>query len=332
MFKHKKLIIGIIVDLALIVLFFYSLERFYSPPNEDMIWGVSFSPEYAQYLGLDTKEVFRSVLDDYKFKYLRLTARWDKVESQRGKFDFTDTDYLMNEAAKRGAKVVLAIGQKTPRWPECNVPAWAPGLSDSEYFSELNIFLQAVTEHYKNNPALEVWQVENEPFLAFGATCRALDDTKLQNEIKVVKNIDSVHPVLVTDSGELSLWRNTAKAGDIFGTTVYRVVWSKFTGYTGYDWMPSFYYRLRAQWYGRNPSTAWVAELQAEPWVATQTVNVGNVNEQFKTMNMDRLQKNLEFAKKTGFGRGYLWGVEWWYCLKVHGYSDISDYMVNLKK
>ena len=330
--KHKKIIFGVIVDIFLIFLFFYCWERFYSPPNKDMIWGVSFSPEYTQYLGLDTKEVYRAVLDDYKFKYLRLTARWDDVESERGKFNFTDIDYLVNEAGKRGAKVVLAMGQKTPRWPECNVPTWASTLSDAEYFVELNNYLQAVTEHYKNNSALEVWQVENEPFFAFGEKCRALDGAKLQSEIAAVKNVDATRQVLITDSGELSFWNKTAKAGDLFGTTVYRVIWSPYLGYAAYDWMPSLYYRARAAWYGRDSSNAWVAELQAEPWISTHTMTVNNVSEQFKSMSLDRLQKNLLFAQKTGFSRSYLWGVEWWYWLKVHGYSDISDYMVNLKK
>ncbi len=314
------------------MLFFYSADKFFSPPNENMIWGASFSPEYAQYLGLDMKETYKVILDDYKFKYLRLTARWDVVEAQRGKFDFNQLDYLINEAGKRQAKVVLALGQKTPRWPECNVPAWAQSLNDAEYFSALNNYLQSVAQHYKNNAAVEIWQVENEPFLAFGVACRALDSEKLHSEITAVKNIDSTRPVLITDSGELSFWNKTAQAGDLFGSTVYRVVWAKNLGYVGYDWLPAIYYRWRALWHGRDLAHTFVAELQAEPWMQNSNMTAANIAEQLQSMNLDRLQKNIYFAQKTGFSRSYLWGAEWWYWLELHGDYEISQYIKNLKK
>ncbi len=300
--------------------------------NENIIWGASFSPEYTRYLGLDVKETYKIILDDWKFRYLRLTARWDSIESQKGKFDFTELDYLMSEAGKRNVKVILALGQKTPRWPECNVPDWSEKLSDAEYFSALNNFLTNVTQRYANNPTLEIWQVENEPFLAFGKTCRQLDSAKLQTEITTVKNLDKNHPVLVTDSGELSWWSKTAKAGDLFGTTVYRIVWNKDIGYFAYNWLPASAYRARASWYGRDLKQTYVAELQAEPWVADHTISDNNVDEQFKSMDLDRIKNNMDFAKQTGFSRAYLWGVEWWYWLKVHGYPDVYDYAKNLSK
>ncbi len=300
--------------------------------NEKMILGASFSPEYTRYLGLDTKKTYKVILDDWNFRYLRLTARWDEIEKERGKFDFSELDYLMGEAAKRNVKVVLALGQKTPRWPECNVPVWSEKLSDDEYFLALNNFLKNTTQHFSNHPALEIWQVENEPFLAFGKVCHKLDSVKLKTEIDAVKNLDKNHPVLVTDSGELSMWGKTIKAGDLFGTTIYRIVWNEHLGYFAYNWLPASAYRLRALWHGRDLNQTYVAELQAEPWVANHTISDNNVAEQFKTMNLDRLKKNLYFAKQTGFSRAYLWGIEWWYWLKVHGYPDIYDYAKNLAK
>lgn len=330
--RFTKIFFVILIILVVIVLFFYCAEKIFSRPNKDMILGVSFSPEYTQYLGLDVKETYQVILDKYKFKYLRLTARWDVVEAQKGKYDFSQTDYLIEEAGKRNAKVVLAMGQKTPRWPECNVPAWTKNLPDSKYFSALNNYLKAVTERYKDNPTVEIWQVENEPFLAFGIACRPLTREKLQAEIATVKNIDPSRQILVTDSGELSFWNKTAKAGDLFGSTVYRVVWNPQLGYVGYDWVPAIYYRWRALGHGRDLATTWVAELQAEPWLPQNIVTIENINEQFKSMNLDRLKKNLEFAQKTGFSRAYFWGVEWWYWLELNGDSEIGDYISGLEK
>ena len=336
MYLQKKIKKNILVSLGVISLIVASIWFLYSdlanPKNEKMILGVSFSPVYTRYLGLDVSEVYKVILDDWGFRHVRLTARWDEVELERGKFNFSELDYLMTEAAKRNAKVLLAVGQKTPRWPECNVPDWAAGLSDDEYFAALNNYLKIVAEHYKNNPALETWQVENEAFLDFGTKCRSLDVVKFKTEIKTIKNTDQKHLVLVTDSGELSLWNKTARAGDLFGSTAYRVVWNKTSGYFNYDWLPAVYYRAHALLYGLNLKNVYVSELQAEPWMPDQAISVDNVAEQLKSMNLERLQKQLDFAQRTGFSRSYLWGAEWWYWLKIHGYDGIAEYIKNLPK
>lgn len=300
--------------------------------TQKTIWGVSFSPYYASYLGLDVEETFRVILDEWNFKYLRLTARWDEVEKERGKFDFSQVDYFMDSAAKRNAKVVLAMGQKTPRWPECNIPSWAGELSEQEYLEALNNYLSVTAKYYSKHPALEIWQVENEPFLEFGEKCRKITVDQLQSEIKTTKNSDPDHPILITDSGELSFWIKTLKAGDLFGTTVYRVVWNKLLGYVSYDWVPTSFYRWRAAAQGENPTGVFIAELQAEPWIPDEPITEDTIKTQLDIMGPEQIKKNLDFAEKTDFSRAYLWGAEWWYWLKLHGHPEISEHMKNLDK
>ncbi|MFA6424224.1 MAG: beta-galactosidase [Candidatus Magasanikbacteria bacterium] len=330
--SRKKLFItlGIIFFVAISVLFLYS--DLANPKNEKIIWGASFSPPYTRYLGLDVGETYKYILDDLGFRYLRLTARWDEIESKQGEYNFSELDYLMNEAAKRNAKVILAVGQKTPRWPECNVPEWTVHLSDQEYGDALNNFLKTVAQHYQNHPALETWQVENEPLFKFGEICRSLNAEKLNTEIKAIKNVDSVHPVMITDSGELSFWFNTAKAGDLFGSTAYRVVWNKRGGYFNYDWLPGVFYRAHALLFGLNLNNVFISELQAEPWMPDVPLSVDNIGEQMKSMDLNRVQKQLDFAQRTGFSRAYLWGAEWWYWLEIHGHGEIANYIKNLSK
>ncbi len=336
MYLNKKIQKNILLSFGIFFLIVASICYLYSdlanPKNEKIIWGTSFSPGYTRYLGLDVGEVYKVILDDWKFRYLRLTARWDEVEPERGKFNFTEVDYLMNEAAKRNAKVVLVVGQKTPRWPECNVPDWTKNLSDDEYHAALNNYLKIAAERYKNNLALETWQVENEAFLAFGNKCHPLNIAKLKTEISTIKSIDPNHLVIITDSGELSFWNKTARAADLFGSTAYRVVWNKRSGYFNYDWLPAVFYRLHALLYGLNLNNVYVSELQAEPWMPDYPITVNNVSEQLKSMNLDRLQKQLDFAQRTGFSRAYLWGAEWWYWLKINGYSGLFDYIKYLPK
>ena len=330
-FRSKKFMIPLIVVLALAAIFALS-HLLFLRRDEAQIYGVSFSEEYAGYLELNPREVFRAILDDWGFRHLRLSAQWDAIEKQRGVYDFSSLDWQMDEAAKRGAKVILVVGQKIPRWPECHPPKWAAALSDEEYFSRLDDLAVAVVDRYKNHPALEMWQVENEPFLPFGV-CRAQDSQRLAEEVSLVRRLDPTRKILVTDSGEMSTWQRTARVGDYFGTTLYRVVWSKTFGYFNYDWLPPAFYRLKLWLAGRDAKAAFVAELQAEPWVPNHDIKTLEISEQYKSMSPDRFNKNIDYSRRVGFPRAYLWGAEWWYWMeKKQGIADFANFAKSLKK
>lgn len=300
--------------------------------EKNMIYGASFNAEYAAYLGLNPRETFIKILNEWNFRHIRLAAQWDLIEKRKGEYDWSELDWMMDFAAKRNAKAVLVIGHKTPRWPECHAPKWAAGLPPDKYRSALNVFMKVAVEHYKNHPALEVWQVENEPFLPFGE-CKILSGQELEEEISLVKQTDPSHSIMITDSGELSSWRRTARQADLFGTTLYRIVWNKKLGYISYDWLiPAVVYKAKLWLNGRDPATAYITELQAEPWIPDKKLEDTPLDEQFKSMSLKRLKKNIIFATKTGMSRAYLWGAEWWYWLEKRDSRDISDYIKALKK
>jgi hypothetical protein len=328
----KKLKITIFVILVL-VLIWIGVDRIVarSAAKQPVIYGVSFQPDYADYLTGNYQDVFKTVLDDWGFRYIRLSARWSEVEGEKDKFDFTRLDWLMGEAQKRDAKILLAIGQKTPRWPECHAPEWTKSLNDEEYFSSLEKYIKAVVEHYKNNSALEIWQVENEPFLPFGESCRKLSSKKFKEEISWVRVEDGSHKILTADSGELSTWFRTAQAADYFGTTLYQMVWNQYIGYWSYDWLPASFYRLKLWVNGRVPKDTFVVELQAEPWLPDNAIENVPIEEQNKSMNLKRLQSNLQYARRLGFSRDYLWGAEWWYWLQKQGLNEIPEFIKNLE-
>ncbi len=320
---------NIILIAILIAAAWIYLVKFYGFKNNRMIYGVSFNTEYASYLGLDVKESFNKILDEWQFKYIRLSAQWDLIEKKPGQYDWNDLDWMMNEAGKRNVKVILALGNKTPRWPECHFPKW---IDASNHQPDLLNFITTVVAHYKNHPALEIWQVENEPFLNFG-DCRPISSQELKEELALVKKLDPFHPTMVTDSGELSLWSRTAKQADIFGSTLYRVVWNKTFGYWSYDWiLPAFTYTAKLWFNGRDVNTAYITELQAEPWIPDAKLAETPLAEQFKSMSLKRLKSNVEFAARTGMPRAYLWGAEWWLWLEGKGNTDFSDYIKQLKK
>jgi len=132
----------------------------------------------------------------------------------------------------------------------------------------------------------------------------------------LVKSLDLNRPIITSDSGEFSLWINTAKLGDIVGTTLHRKVWFKeLKMYISYPFRPVYYWR-KAQIIKKlfNKEVICI-ELQAEPWCPNLICDC-SLEEQRKTMNLERFQKNVEFAKSTGLDTFYLWGTEWWYWLK----------------
>jgi hypothetical protein len=241
------------------------------------------------------------------------------VEKERGQFDMVALDWQMNEADKRGVKVVLVIGQKVPRWPECHIPDWAGQLTDNKYQIAVEGYIKFVVDKYKKHSALEIWQVENEPFINFVfGECKKFDKNLIAKEIALVKSLDLEHKILVTDSGELSTWRQASSAGDIFGTTIYRVVMSPNGWYWHYDWLPAGFYKLKALFWGKSGDNFMVAELQAEPWFGTGLYQVDvPIKEQEKSLNITQLKKNLDYTERIGVSRAYLWGVEWWYWMKT---------------
>jgi len=310
--KWLVMIVAILIVIALLFLGYINLPVKESTGPVEL--GVTFSDSYARDLGLNWKETFIAMLDDLRIKKIRIPVYWSNVEKEEGKFDFADLDWQLQEAAKRNAEIVLVVGQKVPRWPECFIPSWA-AVSDQKRKEALVKFVGAVVEKYKNEKVIKYWQVENEPFLGFGI-CPAIDPSLVDREIYQVRSVDSTRKIIVTDSGELSLWLQAAKRADVFGTTMYLDIWSKKFGYYEYPIGPRFFWAKK--WLIKNfaqQEKAIVIELQAEPWLAGWVLSFP-VEEQLQHMNAKMLEENVSFAKKAGFSEVYLWGIEWWFWMK----------------
>lgn len=313
-FKVLAYIFGVI--LGIIIVFFIYINLPVAPAKNKAQIGVTFSLRYAQDIGLDWKETYLAMLDELKIKHIRIPVYWDLVEKNPGEYDFSDIDWQLEEAQKRDAKIILVVGQKVPRWPECYIPQWV-GTEDSVRKERLLLFEETVINRYKeNHPEIAAWQIENEPFLKFGV-CPAIDPFLLDDEISKVKSLNPTRPVIITDSGELSLWIAAAKRADIFGTTMYREVYSEKMGHWRYPIGPNFFKvkQLLIKLFAQQES-AIVVELQGEPWVEGWTVNAP-IETQLASMNAEILADNVEFAKKTGMNEIYVWGVEWWYWMKT---------------
>ena len=283
------------------------------------IFGITFSQSYSEYIGLDWRENYLAMLDDLGVKNLRLVAYWDRIEREPASFDFSDLDWQISGAKKRNVKVILAIGRRTPRWPECHEPSWVKELKTTEEEKRLLMMIRKVIEHYQGEETIVAWQVENEPLLNVFGECPKADRNFLKKEVAFVKSLDS-RSILISDSGELSSWLRTASLSDFFGTTMYRIVWNPWIGYYTHVLPPSYYYYKAkiVRWFLPKVKKIIISELQAEPW-SQQPLQTLPIDRQKEIFNVIKLRENIELAKRTGLSEVYLWGVEWWYWLRLHG-------------
>jgi len=309
----KVLLTFLVVFLLLLGYFFVGVTK----PAKEITWGVNFSQLHAQNLGLDWKETYLALLDDLKVKNIKLISQWDLIEQEKDKYNFEDLDWQVQKAEQTGAKILLVIGIKTGRWPECHIPDWAKNFSKEEQQKEILEIIEEIVSRYRFTKSIDMWQVENESFFPFGE-CPWADKEFLKKEIALVKSLDlQKRPVLISDSGEGSFWIQSARLGDIVGTTMYKKVWfHQLKTYITYPF-PSTFYNRKALYidkiFGKKVI---VVELQAEPWGPKLLYDLP-LAEQQKTMNLEQFKYNIEFAEKTGLDTFYLWGGEWWYWMKV---------------
>ncbi|HLD51093.1 hypothetical protein A3K34_01785 [candidate division WWE3 bacterium RIFOXYC1_FULL_40_10] len=322
-FTHKitKSFIALVVALSLLPMLF--IVVMFPKPADNITYGVNFSSKYAKEIGLDWKKAYIQILDELKVKKLRVVAYWDEIEPKQGLRDFSDVKWQLEEARKRDAKVILAIGRKVPRFPECHEPKWWS--SESEWGTKEDLllaYISAGVTELKQFDNIEVWQVENEPHFPFGL-CDKVPSDLIQREIKVVRSIDN-RPVITQDSGEGGFWVPSYKQADYLGISMYRKVWFDFWGLVSRDRLTYFkypishgYYKIKADLLGIPAKNIIITELQGEPWGSKETTKL-TTSEKNETMSPKDFTDTLEYSRKSGFSQIYVWGAEWWFWEKEH--------------
>lgn len=295
-------------------------------------YGMSFNTQYARELGLDWKEVYEAILTELNVRHLRLAAHWPMVEPIDDVYNFTELDYQIARAEEEGADVILAVGRRLPRWPECHIPQWMEGRSWEEQQTELLEYITVVVNRYKDSPAITYWQIENEPYLEVFAKdhCGEFDETFFEKEVAHFRSLDQTRPFLITDSGNLGTWFGPYEHADAFGTSVYIHFWNPELGQFKTA-LPPWAYRVKESvmrlLYGRKETM--LIELSAEPWLL-EPITQTNIETQYARMDLAKIEDILAYAKETRFQKQYLWGAEWWYYLKLKGHTEIWELGLDL--
>lgn len=316
----QKILIWLLVLIASLVLLAYGISQWYINQNKSkpIHVGVTFIADYARYYDLDPKQTMRALIDDLNIKQFRLVSYWKISEPEPGKYNFDELDWQFKYAEEANAKVSLALGLRQPRWPECHMPGWAEQLSKEQWQIELKEYMEVVIDRYKNSPALESYQLENEFFMDVFGDCPDHSRDRLIDEYNYVKSLDSKHPVIISRSNNAVGLPIGKPRPDVFGISIYKRVWDKniTKRYFEYPFPAWFYGFLAGAGKIATGKDMIIHELQAEPWAPTETKSA-TLEEQNKSLDPERLRKRFEFGEETGMRDMYLWGAEWWYWRKV---------------
>lgn len=294
--------------------------------QEKEVIGISFSQVQSERFGQDWRKNYEAILDDLKPRHIRIATYWDRIEKEPGKYDFSETDWMIEQARAHNTRVTLVVGQKVIRWPECFYPAWLDKNNPGEAAPATTKFIKATAEHYKDNLGLTNWQLENEFFLKVFGECprQNLTHTQLQNEYDVLKSIDGNRPIVLSASNNYGL-PLTGPFGGIYGFSMYKRVWNPQFGYFVYTY-PAAWSWWRAGMINLflNQNIR-IHELQAEAWGPTGNEKL-SYEESTKSMNPRYFDEIISWARATNIKHFDLWGSEWWYDQKTrHGHSEMWE-------
>jgi hypothetical protein len=301
----------------------YGLAQWYihRHADEPLVIGTTFIPDYAESFGLEPHQTLNAIFSDLNIRHIRLVSYWKDIEPEPGKYDFSKLDWQFAMANQYHAKVSLAIGIRQPRWPECHEPDWinVDPKNQNSWEPQLYAYMRAVINHYKDNPALDSYQLENEFFMKVFGDCKDFNRDRLVYEFHMVKKQDPSHPVLISRSNNWVGIPVGAPTPDRFSISVYKRVWDATITHRYFEYpQPAWTYATLAGaeelFSGRDMV---IHELQAEPWPPNgQEIVNTSVSELNKSINAKRLKDRVEFGKGTGMRSLDLWGAEWWYWMK----------------
>jgi hypothetical protein len=300
--------------------------------------GFTFSPKSLD-AGMDEDVALHSLLVRLHPDLVRLPVYWDSVAPDRETLDFTEVDGLLKvisgynaKALRRPVRVILIVGARNIVTPEVHMPSWIDDgveidqLLGSEVYHH---YLEATFERYAASPLLYAWQVENEPLDSTNDTLGniALSTQSVAQEIDVLRNLDAVHPVVITtfNSSHVNLdkaalnrfgWiyeaifgnavghpQQALTLGDALGLDLYVVTPStpldQVSAETRVAWKAQAL-RFWSDRAARENKNVWVTEMQGAPWDATAG---------FTT---DDLLASAHAYRGAGPTVVLLWGVEQW--------------------
>jgi hypothetical protein len=342
---------GAVIALAVLLGQFWLMSRLSWTHREDpanSLIGFNFSCDQAEYLLLETPGgpfvpddrpdraewcagVLTRLLRETGSTAVRISLQWEEIEPVEGQFDFSLTDGLLRAAGAEGATVTLSVGMKAQRHPEFYIPQWAlegtslnPGdvISDDPLLRARALAMAAAAvQHFAASDVVDSWSAENEPYIASHRSehYRLGEDYVAELVATIRANDPERRPVSINHAQHFVMdrrWKQALKDSDVLAQSMYpRRNWDLFTidGIVNImelgPLMPNYAHQAREA-HAANKEF-WVTELQAEPWTDHDIRLFGTENPS-PNLSPAWMAENVNYARKSGADRIYLWGAEWW--------------------
>src|SRR3989339_119993 len=370
----------LIIVLFLLLIIFIS-HAFVSPipsrkvgPDFRPVYGVSYSFEQAGWYGLDPRESYIEMLDEFQFDWVRFPLFWDQAvdrgtEGQRDKetkdieLRVDDLRFAIEEAEERNVKVIIALGAKTPYYPEYH---WPESIASQVKFGEVITAYhpvakeilaidQKVVEELAVYDNIAYWQVENEPLIG-NVNRWKIDASFVKAEVETVRSADPNDRPVILNHAATGFYDNSWKdllpilnQEDIFAVNAFfktkgtdlitsnilrrqiHIMWPDHLVWTVHSWLflsPNFESIKKSV--ETNGNEFWILEMQAEPYIK----KIEQAQDPLLTFTPDDMITADKFLRSYKIQNVGFWGIHFWQYRQQKGDStwiETAKTIVNQK-
>ena len=355
----------IIVLFLLLIIFISNAFAFPIPerkfdPNFKPTYGISYSFEQAGWYGLDPKENYTKLLDDFKFDWVRLPFFWDRSVIGTGSMtgtkstksdddmDLRDLKWAIEEAGKRNIRVIIALGAKTPYFPEYH---WPKDIAAQIKFGEritinhpiakdILAIDQKVVDALSVYDDIAYWQVENEPLVG-NVNKWKIDPSLVAAEVEIVRKTDLKNRPIILNHAATGFydksWKELLpilKPGDVFAVNAFfktkgtdlvsakifgreiHILWPDHLAWPVHSWwIFSPNYQAIKKTVEANGNKLWILEMQSEPYIK----KIEQADDPFLTFTQQDIIAGNNFLKSFKVESIGLWGAHFWQYKEKNG-------------
>lgn len=303
-------------------------------PNFKPKYGVTYSFEQAGWFGLGPRSSYTKLLDEFDFDWVRLSFHW-------AKYNISDLKFAVGEAAKRDVDVIVALGAKTPYFPEYK---WPDEIKSRVKFGDTidldhpvaNDILEinkSVVRELSNYDNIIFWQVENEPLIG-NVNRWKIDPGLIAAEVEAVRSTDPKNRPIILNHAAVGFYDTSwqkllpiLKKEDVFAVNAFfktkgidifnakilgreiHILWPDHLVWPVHSW------RIFSPDFGQikkkvenNGNLLWILEMQAEPYIK----NLDEAQDQFLSFEPVDIKAADSFLKSYEIESVGLWGAHFW--------------------
>ena len=318
------------------------------------LYGVSYSFEQASWFGVNPRQDYVQMLEEFKFDWVRLPFFWNQmVDPTTGDFNknFDDLKFAIEEAQKHNVGVIMAIGAKTPYFPEYH---WSKEIEskvkfgevigvDHEIGDDILAMDKKVVSELSLFDNIVFWQVENEPLVG-NVNKWKIDPSFVSKEVDVVRESDTKHRPIILNHAATGFydtsWKKLLpilKEGDVFAINAFfktkgtDFITAKVLGREIHILWPDHFVWPVQSWFAFSPDFSkikkevevngndlWVLEMQSEPYIK----KIEEAKDSVLSFEPEDILAGEKFLRSYQIKSIGFWGVHFWQYRQSQGDSS----------